>query len=47
MTCRSRRYRDAETVLRVLWAMRINGRLRGPCRPRFCDTCHAWHIERE
>ena len=42
--CRARRYADEETVKRVLYAIRLNGRRMTGCGPRRCGACGWWHI---
>ena len=44
--CRPRRYADEETVKRVIWAIKLNGRGNDKLVPRRCRACSGWHIAR-
>ena len=44
--CRPRRYADEETVKRVIWAIKLNGRGNDKLVSRHCRTCGGWHIRR-
>ena len=46
MKCHARRYTTYEAVLRVLYAMRLNGRGMSGGVPKKCQVCHGWHIGR-
>jgi hypothetical protein len=45
--CRVKRFKDEDTVKRVLWAIRLNGRPMTGCAPKYCQLCLAWHIVRK
>ena len=44
--CHARRYANEETVKRVIWAIKLNGRGNDKLVPRRCRTCGGWHIAR-
>ena len=44
--CHPRRYADEETVKRVIWAIKLNGRGNDKLTPRRCCACGGWHITR-